>query len=56
MTDILIRICVGACGLTVITVGILGTADNEVRGALRLLCAAFILIGLVSILRALGVL
>jgi hypothetical protein len=56
MTDILIRICVGACGLTVITVGIVGTADREVYGSLRLLCASLIALGLITILRALGVL
>jgi nicotinamide riboside transporter PnuC len=56
MTDILIRLCVGVCGLLAVV-----AAMNAMRGSKQpladsVLTAIVSLIGLITILRALGVL
>lgn len=56
MTDILVRICVGACGLMTISLGVVGTADKDIKGTAWAFCVCLLLFGLITILRALGVL
>ena len=51
MSDILVRICVGACGLTVIAGGIRLLPTGSAGTGM-----AMLFIGLITILRALGVL
>lgn len=52
MTDILIRICVGVCGLMLFAggVGVIADAEQKWAGCIG------VVIGLITILRALGVL
>jgi len=54
MTDILVRICVGACGFMLFFGGVSVIAEG--KGAKALIGGVSSIIGLITILRALGVL
>ncbi len=51
MTDILVRVCVGACGVILFTGAVSVIAESKYKGAGIL----FVPISMVTILRALGV-
>lgn len=56
MPDILIRICVGACGLSVFFIAVQGAIDEYETRRNRVAAVLAVLAGQLTILRALGVL
>lgn len=56
MTDILIRICVGACGVLTFALGVRLSAERDAPKGTWVVLWGVMTVGLTSILRALGVL